>query len=91
MNRARKGSCSEPMEVVMGRSYDYKQSATYALFEVEFKLRFLKSRCVDKEAYKSLEVAEKALRNLSSEDFSEDYDGNIIRDLVPGTTPDWKR
>ena len=69
----------------------YKQSATYKHFLVMYNLRALADWAVNEEAYKKIQKALELMNSLSSEDFAEDANGNIIRALVPSSIPDWKK
>ena len=69
----------------------YKQSATYKHFLVMCNLRALADWAVNEEAYKKIQKALELMNSLSSEDFAEDANGNIIRALVPSSKPDWKK
>ena len=72
-------------------SNKYKQSATYKLFEVSYNLRALENWTVNEKAYNLIKQAIAAINQLDSIDFAEDRNGNIIREMLPPSKPDWKK
>ena len=68
----------------------YKQSATYHLFTVLYNLWALSSWAVNEDAYKKIKKVIELLSELSSEDFAEDSEGHLIRELLPYSKPEWK-
>lgn len=73
-----------------GTNTAYKQTATYRKSNVRWELDFLACRCVNEDAYNKIKAAMFLIRNLKSEDFAEDTNGNIIQDLVLTCRPEWK-
>lgn len=68
---------------------EYRQTAVYRLFDVECKLGGLMHHAVNANAYSKIKGVLKELNTLSPEDFAEDEDGNLIRDLLPLGRPVW--
>ena len=67
----------------------YKQSATYKHFVALYNLRALSDWAVNENAYKKIMKAMELISDLSSEDFAEDPNGHLIRELLPYSKPDW--
>lgn len=68
----------------------YKQTATYKHFEVMYNLRALETWAVNETAYKIIKKAIHDLNKLCSEDFGEDRNGKLVRDLIQKSKPIWK-
>lgn len=71
-------------------SYRYKQSATYKHVEALYILGALKSWAVNEKAYRIVNQAIVLLNHLNSFDFAEDENGNIIKEKLLTSKPDWK-